>query len=524
MRLRALLSEYFTFFTLHFLYFVLLGLLGAVLIFVIEDGSVSFLDSLFMAYSSCSLTGLSTSDISVWSANSQIVVLFLMGLGSQVLMSAVPIIVRQHYYRIKVKESVVHGIPLLYEHRWQTEYQALRVMKWLILGWYFGITLFSHLLLSTYLWTVRRDVLNAHNLNPGWFALFHSVSAFCNCGLGLLSSSMVEFQSDYFILIWTSLLILFGNTCYPVALRFMVWVLHHLSPRNAAFKYLLDHPRRCCTHLFGRFHTRILIAFNVAFTIVQYACFMGLEFNRSSLDVVPGHLRSLISWFQTISTRTSGFNALDMAALSPAMVLVLCIFMFISSYPIIAGIRRVSEHKVGDSVPDDDEHSLAIQKEGDVSLLGQVKSNCTDDLPLLVLAVFIIAVVEGDLIEQSDSATLFDIIFEVSSAYGTVGLSLGFPGAVTSLSGAFHPISKVVMILIMLGGRHRGLPRSIDGAVNLQQLLSAWPEDLQRHWPSSERDPADAPVPSTVVNPIPSGGQLQPVTVVNDPHCNGSEE
>ncbi|KAI7341681.1 hypothetical protein KC336_g23342, partial [Hortaea werneckii] len=63
--------------------------------------------------------------------------------------------------------------------------------------------------------------------------------------------------------------------------------------------------------------------------------------------------------------------------------------------------------------------------------------------------------------------TMFSVLFEIVSAYGTVGLSLGYPGFNTSFSGQFHVISKLVIIAMMLRGRHRGLPYALDRAILL---------------------------------------------------------
>ncbi|KAI7714971.1 hypothetical protein KC353_g6437 [Hortaea werneckii] len=62
---------------------------------------------------------------------------------------------------------------------------------------------------------------------------------------------------------------------------------------------------------------------------------------------------------------------------------------------------------------------------------------------------------------------MFSVLFEIVSAYGTVGLSLGYPGFNTSFSGQFHVISKLVIIAMMLRGRHRGLPYALDRAILL---------------------------------------------------------
>ncbi|KAF1943825.1 cation transporter, partial [Clathrospora elynae] len=59
------------------------------------------------------------------------------------------------------------------------------------------------------------------------------------------------------------------------------------------------------------------------------------------------------------------------------------------------------------------------------------------------------------------------ILFEVNSAYSTVGLNLGIPGKDCSLSGSFVSLSKVVMLFVMVRGRNRGLPLAIDRSILL---------------------------------------------------------
>ncbi|KAK4697010.1 Trk/Ktr/HKT type cation transporter, partial [Lecanoromycetidae sp. Uapishka_2] len=91
------------------------------------------------------------------------------------------------------------------------------------------------------------------------------------------------------------------------------------------------------------------------------------------------------------------------------------------------------------------------------------------DLWYVFLGLFIIAVAEGDrLANTNDYAfTLFSVLFEIVSAYGTVGLSLGYPNIDASLSAEFNVISKLVIIAMQIRGRHRGLPYELDRAILL---------------------------------------------------------
>lgn len=78
---------------------------------------------------------------------------------------------------------------------------------------------------------------------------------------------------------------------------------------------------------------------------------------------------------------------------------------------------------------------------------------------------------------------IFAIIFELSSAYSNNGLSTGNGVGPTSLSGVFRPVSKVIMCIVMLRGRHRGLPNAIDRSILLPDDLLDLEDDVvsQRH-------------------------------------------
>lgn len=79
--------------------------------------------------------------------------------------------------------------------------------------------------------------------------------------------------------------------------------------------------------------------------------------------------------------------------------------------------------------------------------------------------------------------TIFTVLFEVVSAYGTVGLSLGYPNTNASFSSQLHSLSKLVIIAMQIRGRHRGLPYALDKAVLLpseEQQRKEHDEGLRR--------------------------------------------
>lgn len=110
-----------------------------------------------------------------------------------------------------------------------------------------------------------------------------------------------------------------------------------------------------------------------------------------------------------------------------------------------------------------------------------IRNQLAYDIWYLGFCVFLIAIIEhGPLNAHEPGFSLFSVLFEVTSAYGTVGLSLGVPYDSYSFSGSWHVLSKVVLLTVMLRGRHRILPMAIDRAVLLpgQDLM----EKLDREY------------------------------------------
>lgn len=98
----------------------------------------------------------------------------------------------------------------------------------------------------------------------------------------------------------------------------------------------------------------------------------------------------------------------------------------------------------------------------------QIHGQLAHDLWWLVLAVLVITTIEtSHFLADPVSYSVFNVVFEVVSAYGCVGISVGLPYAAYSFCGSWHVLSKLILCLVMLRGRHRGLPVAIDKAVLL---------------------------------------------------------
>lgn len=145
------------------------------------------------------------------------------------------------------------------------------------------------------------------------------------------------------------------------------------------------------------------------------------------------------------------------------------IMMYISVFPIAISMRRTNVYE---------EKSLGIygtaeeqeEESKQPSYIGaHLRRQLSFDLWYIFLGLFIIAIVEGDHLENTNqyAFTLFSVLFEIVSAYGTVGLSLGYPNVNASFSSQFRVISKLVIIAMQIRGRHRGLPYTLDRAILL---------------------------------------------------------
>jgi potassium uptake Trk family protein len=268
-------------------------------------------------------------------------------------------------------------------------------------------------------------------------------------------------------------LIVIGNTGFPCALRFVIWWTSKCVPVGGALweelQFLLDHPRRCFTLLFPRDATWWLFAILVILNGLDLIFFIILDLNDPVVTSLPPGIRVLDGLFQASSTRTAGFSVVNLQELHPAIQVSYLIMMYISVFPIAISMRRTNvyeEKSLG--IYASKEEELASEKEP--SYVGaHLRKQLSFDLWYLFLGLFIIAIVEGTRLQDINdwAFSLFNVLFEIVSAYGTVGLSLGYPTINASFSAEFHSLSKLVIIAMQIRGRHRGLPYELDRAILL---------------------------------------------------------
>lgn len=378
------------------------------------------------------------------------------------------------------------------------EYRALNLLAWLIPTYWFTCVSVVILLIAPYLSSpagaAYREVLADQPKpphNPTWYSIFLTVSAMTNTGMLLSDDSLGGgMTSSYMVILPVMILILIGNTAYPIMLRFVIWVMSRCVPRTSptyeTLRFLLDHPRRCFLYLFPAENTWFLLAVLVVLNSFDWLMLMVCDLDLRHTFASNGTW-VLASLFQAVSTRAAGIQTFTILDLAPAEQLLEVLMMYIAAFPVMMTVRSTNVYEdrsifVADENDSGDGDGGGFESpEGHVVwgrfLSVHMRKQLEYDLWWLILVIWIVCLSEKSKIisDQFPSMTIFNIVYEEMSAYGTVGLSTGASnGKPTSLSGDMTVLSKLVTIAVMLRGRHRNLPNAIDRAVML-------PADIEHH-------------------------------------------
>ncbi|KAL3463638.1 cation transport protein-domain-containing protein [Aspergillus heterothallicus] len=355
------------------------------------------------------------------------------------------------------------------------EYRALKTLAVILIAYYVLFHLIGIIgLLPWIMETHWGNVVKAAGQGRPWWAIFTAASAFNDVGFSLTPDSMLSFQSAIWPLLLMTFLIVIGNTGFPCMLRFIIWVLSKVvskeTPLWEELKFLLDHPRRCFTLLFPRNATWWLFAILILLNGIDLIFFIILDLNDPTVTSLSTGIKILDGLFQASCTRTAGFAVVSISELHPAVQVSYMIMMYISVFPIAISVRRTNvyeEKSLGVYEEDNDDN---VDNQTTPNYIGtHLRKQLGFDLWYVCLGLFIITIAEGDRLENTSqySFQIWSVLFEVVSAYGTVGLSLGYPGVNASFVSQFRVISTLVIIAMQIRGRHRGLPYSLDRAILL---------------------------------------------------------
>lgn len=255
-------------------------------------------------------------------------------------------------------------------------------------------------------------------------ALFHSISAFCNAGFSLFSNNLEAYKGDIIVNLVITTLIILGGIGFPVLVNLQSYFFKREHRRHLGLQ------------------TKVVVNVSLFLIIAGTILLFVSEF-KGQLHNLPWHEKILTSYFQSVTTRTAGFNTINMEALSNGTLFIMVILMFIGASPgsTGGGIKTTTAAILfssarswlsGKDVPELFERTIpqdAVQKSFALLFIAQAA---------VAIVVFLLFITE--------KAPFINILFEVVSAFGTVGLSTG-------LTPHLSDAGKLLISLMMYMGR-----------------------------------------------------------------------
>ena len=277
-----------------------------------------------------------------------------------------------------------------------------------------------------------------------WYSLFHSVSAFCNAGFDLMGingkfSSLTAFQDHPVVVITVSFLVIFGG------IGFLVW------------RDFRDHRLRLKKY---RMQSKIVLVMSSLLLVVPAILFFFLEFTEGTFL----HRISL-SWFQSMTARTAGFNTADLPSMSEAGLFLMIGLMLIGGSPgSTAGGMKTTTFAVLLS----NMRSVFRRRDDVVFFLRRIDKESIRNASTIATMYILLFSAGGCLISLIEGLPLLTCLYEAASAVGTVGVTLGITPNVGH-------ISRAILIILMYLGRVGGLTIIFAAVSADKKRLSKYP-------------------------------------------------
>lgn len=404
---------------LGFLGIILLGALLLCLPFA-SNGSTGFIDALFTATSATCVTGLvSLTTATHWTLFGKIVIILLIqigGLGFMTFISLTAIVAKKNI-GLKERKLIMQSVGSLELSGIYTLIKRISIGTFIVEG-------IGALLLAIRFW-----ILDYSFIMGLWYGIFHSISAFCNAGFDILgSNSLEDYSSDPFILLTVSALIIVGG------IGFLVW--GDVKKNGLKFKRY-------------RLHSKLVLVATAILlfggTVILYLTERNHAF--ANMGVAESWLNA---FFQSTTLRTAGFASVNQATLSSGGTVISYILMLIGGSPgsTAGGIKTITFTVMilnAVAFARNKDNVTVFKKQIEPST---VKQACA--IIAIYLAAACIVTVAITMIEDGKGFDLEDILYEVVSAVGTVGLTRGITPLLTVGS-------KILLCLTMFFGRMGGL-------------------------------------------------------------------
>jgi len=287
-----------------------------------------------------------------------------------------------------------------------------------------------------------------------YLGIFHAVSAFCNSGFSLFSDSLVAYQADTVINMTIMALIILGGLGFIVMLDIYNNSRSLIGKGKAKFSL----------------HSRIVLRTTTYLILIGAFLYFLLEYSNE-LKGMPVHGKIFTSFFQSVTTRTAGFNTVPVGNLTSTTLFIFILLMIIGASPgsCGGGIKTTTFAIILNSLF----NRFLMREDVNISkrripkaTVHRMISIVFFSFSIIIIFTVLLLITEIPQVPHNQKGGLFlDILFEVASAFGTVGLSTGIT---PTLSYA----GKIIVTLLMFIGRLG--PLTIALAVNEKRNLPTY--------------------------------------------------
>ncbi|KAJ4754914.1 Sodium transporter family protein [Rhynchospora pubera] len=437
------------------------------------------IDMFFTAVSAATVSSMSTVEMEVFT-NAQLVVLtILMLLGGEIFTSLLGLYFNKSRFRpntslmnqnrsqmvhpgdIELETSTVIASMVfdsmesdMLERDKNMKYTAILYLSYVVLGYLLVIHIGGTVAIMTYIYLVSdaRRILREKGLNILTFSIFTTVSSFSNCGFVPTNENMIVFKKNLGLLLIIVPQCLLGGTMYPPALRLALWFLKKIT-RKQEFDYILrDVKQMGYAHLFPRLYS-LMLAFTVfGFLVVQIVAICAMEWSNEEMGGFRVYGKVVNYLFLAVNARHTGESTVDLSTITPAILVLFVFMMYLPPYTTF--------------MPFKDETRITEEEYHTRESKSIFKSALFSQLSFLSIFVMLVCVTERDKLSRDPlNFNVFNIVFEVVSAYGNVGYSIGYSCSRqlatdstcrdlwTGFVGRWSASGKIVLIVVMFFGR-----------------------------------------------------------------------
>jgi potassium uptake TrkH family protein len=387
-------------------------------------GGASFLEALFTATSAVCVTGLTVVDTATyWTPFGQIVILLLIQIGGFGIMSFASVVGLAISRKLSLRSRITAAA--------ETKSVGFEDVKGLV----FGIVRISLTIESVVAVLLTLRFMIGYGEPAGraiWLGVFHSVSSFNNAGFALFSDNLMGYTTDAWIALPICAAIILGGLGFPV----IVQLRRHLRTQ-------VRHPLRWSIRAWTM-NTRIVVSGTIVLLILGTVYITAVEWaNPGTLGPLDWPGKLLAGFFQSVQTRTAGFNSIDIGQMDSASLLGMDVLMLIGGGPAgTAGGIKITTFAVLFFI-------LWTEVRGQVAVnvFGKRLSRAVhrEALTIALLAVGVIIAATAALMLMTD-ITMDALLFEAISAFATVGLSTG-------ITAGLPEGGHLILILLMFIGR-----------------------------------------------------------------------